>query len=646
MTWQPELDELRSARAHGARDGRARQGPAPARRRPAHGARAHRPADRPGSFHEVGAIAGKAEYDADGKLTKLTPSNCVMGRASIDGRPVIVLGDDFTVRGGSADATIPMKPILAERMANELRLPIIRIIEGSGGGGSVKTIETTGRSNLPGQLGNSQIHYQYLADNLGTVPVVALGLGSVAGLGAARLAASHYSIMTKTTSAMFVAGPPVVARARPRPRASRSWAAGRCSAGPARSITRWRRRRRRSNARAASCRICPRRSTACRRAASAPIRRPARGDAVLGDPARPAQGLQDAPDHRRRRRQGLLLRDGPACSAARSSPAWRGSTGCPWPSSPAIPITTAARWTADACAKIVRFVDLAETFHLPVVYLCDCPGFLIGLEAEKSATIRHGVRAMAAINQSSVPWCTVIVRNSFGVAGAAHVPAGRLADPLRLAVGLVGLAAARGRHRGGLSRRDRRGARPQGASSPRSRRGSTRCARRSARPKRSGSRRSSTRATRASCCASSPTSPSRCARPARAPSPCVRRGCPELTLSAVTIQGYRSVRSLYLPVDPCSVFVGANGVGKTNLYKALGLLRCAADGSITRAIAEEGGVESVLWAGGRRRGQPVRLILKAHFDEMDTASRWGCIIPTRSRSACASRPRRRSRSSR
>ena len=88
--------------------------------------------------------------------SKLTPANCVMGRASIDGRPVVVLGDDFTVRGGSADATIPMKPILAERMANELRLPIVRIIEGSGGGGSVKTIETTGRANLPGQLGVSQ----------------------------------------------------------------------------------------------------------------------------------------------------------------------------------------------------------------------------------------------------------------------------------------------------------------------------------------------------------------------------------------------------------------------------------------------------------------------------------------------------------
>jgi predicted ATPase len=90
-----------------------------------------------------------------------------------------------------------------------------------------------------------------------------------------------------------------------------------------------------------------------------------------------------------------------------------------------------------------------------------------------------------------------------------------------------------------------------------------------------------------------------------------------LPLTAVTIHGYRSVRRLFLPVEACSVFVGTNGVGKTNLYKALGLLRAAADGTVTRAIAEEGGIESVLWAGKRRAGQPVRLALKAHFDEME-----------------------------
>jgi len=90
-----------------------------------------------------------------------------------------------------------------------------------------------------------------------------------------------------------------------------------------------------------------------------------------------------------------------------------------------------------------------------------------------------------------------------------------------------------------------------------------------------------------------------------------------MPLSAVTVHGYRSIRSLFLPIEACSVFVGANGVGKTNLYKALALLRGAADGTITRAVAEEGGIESVLWAGKRRAGRPVRLALKAHFDEME-----------------------------
>ena len=81
----------------------------------------------------------------------------MFGRGTIDGRPVVVVGDDFTVRGGSADATIKEKPMMAEQMANEFRLPIVRVIEGSGGGGSVKTIETTGASNLPGGVGGSAV---------------------------------------------------------------------------------------------------------------------------------------------------------------------------------------------------------------------------------------------------------------------------------------------------------------------------------------------------------------------------------------------------------------------------------------------------------------------------------------------------------
>ncbi len=165
----------------------------------------------PGSFHELGAVAGKAKYDQDGKMIDFVPGNGVFGRGRVDGRPVIIFGDDFTVRGGSADASIREKYQMPERMAAEFRMPIIRIIEGSGGGGSVKTIETKGYANLPGGISaSSGLHL--CAINMGLVPVVALGLGSVAGLGAARLSASHFSLMVKDSSAVFVAGPPVVDR--------------------------------------------------------------------------------------------------------------------------------------------------------------------------------------------------------------------------------------------------------------------------------------------------------------------------------------------------------------------------------------------------------------------------------------------------
>src|SRR5260370_38765448 len=96
-------------------------------------------------------------------------ANCVMGRGLVEGRPVVVVGDDFTVRGGSAAATIREKPLMAEQMAHDLKLPIVRIIEGSGGSGSVKAIETTGRANLPGR-GRSKQPCRLPPATTGTVP--------------------------------------------------------------------------------------------------------------------------------------------------------------------------------------------------------------------------------------------------------------------------------------------------------------------------------------------------------------------------------------------------------------------------------------------------------------------------------------------
>src|ERR1700759_4743243 len=196
MNWKPELDDLARREAFAREMG----GVAKVKRQHDQGRltvreRIDRLTDK-NSFHEVGAVSGIAEYDENNELKHLTPANCVFGRAKVDGRTVVVVGDDFTVRGGSADASISAKPLMAEEMAHDFRLPIIRVIEGSGGGGSVKTIETRGAANLPGGVGGTR-WYAYTTANMARVPVVGLGLGSVAGLGAARAGGEHYFVLAQ-----------------------------------------------------------------------------------------------------------------------------------------------------------------------------------------------------------------------------------------------------------------------------------------------------------------------------------------------------------------------------------------------------------------------------------------------------------------
>lgn len=426
--WQPELDELRR------RESLAREmgGPDKVARQHAGGRLTIR--ERigslvdPNSFREIGLLSGKGTYDAKGRLTGFTPANRISGRATIDGRPVIVSGDDFTVRGGSADATIPEKTIHAERMAQELRQPIIRIIEGSGGGGSVKTTETRGYTNLPGGLDGHWERYKYMADNLGLVPCVALALGSVAGLGAAYVAATHYSVMTKKTGAMFVAGPPVVARIGEKSNLDKQQLGGweiQTGAGAIDDAVDTEEQAFTAVRRFLSYLPSSTWSVAERQPSHDPAER--RDERLFSIVPRD----RNQP-YKMRTIIEAVFDQGSFTEISRhfGRPVITGLArleGLPVAVLASDPFHVMGAWTADACAKVIRFVDLAETFHVPVVYLCDCPGFMIGLEAERAATIRYGVRAMAAINQSTVPWCTIITRNVFGVAGAAHVPAGRLA---------------------------------------------------------------------------------------------------------------------------------------------------------------------------------------------------------------------------
>ena len=124
-----------------------------------------------GSFGEIGTLAGAAVYDSAGELADFTPANFVTGTGRIDGRKVVVGADDFTIRGGAADAAIAGKQVYAEQLANQMRLPLVRLVEGTGGGGSVKMLEQMGHTYVPVNPG-----WDYVVDNLSTVPVVAAGL--------------------------------------------------------------------------------------------------------------------------------------------------------------------------------------------------------------------------------------------------------------------------------------------------------------------------------------------------------------------------------------------------------------------------------------------------------------------------------------
>jgi acetyl-CoA carboxylase carboxyltransferase component len=116
----------------------------------------------------------------------------------------MVQADDFSVRGGAGDAAIWQKLVFAEQMANEYRMPLVRLVDGTGGGGSVKMLEKDPRTYIPQTPG-----WEWVVANMASVPVVALALGPCAGLGAGRVAASHYSVMVQGLSQVFVAGPPV-----------------------------------------------------------------------------------------------------------------------------------------------------------------------------------------------------------------------------------------------------------------------------------------------------------------------------------------------------------------------------------------------------------------------------------------------------
>jgi acetyl-CoA carboxylase carboxyltransferase component len=414
-SWAPEVEEIRRRRALAAELG----GPDKVARQRAAGRltvreRIEALAD-PGSFAEIGALTGFASYDDQGRLTSVLPANFVAGTARIDGRPVLLGADDFTVRGGSGDAAIHAKQVFAEQYAGEMRLPVVRLLDGASGGGSVKMTLEAGYAYVPVNPA-----WDAVVDNLSLVPVVAACLGPTVGLGAARLVMSHLAVMVTGIGQLFTAGPPVVRGGTGEDLTKEELGGAAVHRGNG-TVERFAAteaealdliREFLSYLPSSVFEVPPVRTESDdppgRRAESLLA-------AVPRDPRQPyrIRPILDAifdrgsvlpyAEYGGATVTALARLDGHPVGVLATDP-YRGTT-----------------MSVAGAQAVTRLVDLCQTFHLPLVSLTDQGGLTVGRVAEERGTIRYGARAITAVYQARVPQAELILRRVYGVGGAGIV---------------------------------------------------------------------------------------------------------------------------------------------------------------------------------------------------------------------------------
>jgi len=412
MVWQPEIEELRQRRDLAAQMGGEQgverqhsQGKLTVRERIAQLA-------DPASFQEIGALAGSATYEDD-RLASFKPANTIIGTCTLDGCKVVFSAGDFTVRGGAADAAIGDKTGFAERMAIDWRLPYVRLLDATGG--SVRTFEQIGRTYIPGRPGSAMA-----GQLLNTVPVVSAVLGSVAGLPAIQACLAHFNLMVRDTTQVFVAGPPVVKAALGYDIAKEELGGEKVptAAGVIDNVAESEEEAFQMIHRFLS--YLPRNIWELPPRAT-PNDDPNRRDdellSIIPRSSRKSYNPHDilsrvldhdsffqiAPFYGKSRITGLARVNGYPVGVMSNDPRYLGGS-----------------MDFAAGDKVYRFIQMCNTFHLPIVYFADEPGFMVGLESEKQGILRAGARVLTTTSDTRVPWVTFIIRQVYGVAGGLH----------------------------------------------------------------------------------------------------------------------------------------------------------------------------------------------------------------------------------
>lgn len=171
-----------------------------------------------GTWREFGSVTGSVTWKKDAVNPQLehiedfTPSNNPQGFGRItcprtgQRRQIYLTADDFSIRSGHADGATMGKTLHGESLALKLKVPVVKLVDGSSGGGSVSTIMSNGYSYIPHVVVLATVVKQLNAGipNLGAV------VGPAIGLGAARVVSTHFSVMAADIGSLFNAGPKVV----------------------------------------------------------------------------------------------------------------------------------------------------------------------------------------------------------------------------------------------------------------------------------------------------------------------------------------------------------------------------------------------------------------------------------------------------
>ena len=413
MTWEPEIKELELRRQKALElGGKERvikqhdQGKLTIRER------IHGLLDA-GSFTEVGQLAGDSEWE-NGKFRDIVPAPYVTGLGKIAGRWVAVGGEDFTVRGGSSAGLARRKGGqggFVEDMAKELLIPLVNLIEGSGA--NVASALKAKYKRLPAKDG-----FERCMELLGLVPVASAVLGPSGGGPAGRAVMSHFSVMVRGSSQIFAAGPPVVERALFKKVTKEELGgahiavdtAGSIDNGVSSEVDAFLEIRRFLSYMPSNVWELP------------PI-------VESDDPADRCEEelVSIVPRNRLKpynmRRIISLVFDRESFFEIQRT-FGRASIiglarlkGFPVGVIANNPLVNAGAPDARDSNKMGRFCEICDLFHIPLVFLVDVPGFMIGPEAEAMGTLRAGMRAMHIGMKAKVPRFTVIIRKCYGMAG-------------------------------------------------------------------------------------------------------------------------------------------------------------------------------------------------------------------------------------